>query len=137
MDEHDPVLDGEFVFRRIHRSFYTPGVATPVWPWAFRPNANDTTGISVFRAAVGSPASTLSMLDPAKAQDYYVARLSVEALGSLGLTIEPDPIPGGPPGHAVIVELSWPAYRAHKQRIKPILVELAKLASADVVHVAT
>jgi hypothetical protein len=94
MDEHDPVDDGEFVFRRIHRSFYTPGVATPVWPWAFRPNANDTTGISVFRASFGPPASILATLDPAKAQDYYVARLSVAALRILGLTVEPDPVLG-------------------------------------------
>jgi hypothetical protein len=55
----------------------------------------------------------------------------------LGLTVEPDPVPGGPPGHAVIPQLSWQAYQSQKQHWKPILVELAKLASSDIVHQQT
>ncbi len=134
MDEHDPVGDAEFVYRRIHRTFFDPAVLIPIRLGAFRPNPNDKTGLSVFRAGFGKPADTLVNIDPAKAKDYYVARLSAGELRKLGLTVEPDPVPGGPPGHAVIPELSWPAYQAQKQRWKPILVELAKLASADIVH---
>lgn len=137
MDERDPVDHSEFVYRRIHRSFFTAGAPTPVWPWAFRPNQNDATGISVFRASFATPTSILADVDPTKVDDYYIARLSVAALRNLGLTVEPEPVAGGSPGHAVVPELSWSAYQAKKQQVKPILVELAKLASADIVHSAS
>ena len=44
------------------------------------------------------------------------------------------PDPQGPAGHAVIPELSWPAYQADKQRLKQVQLELAKLASAGIVY---
>jgi hypothetical protein len=50
------------------------------------------------------------------------------------LTVLAAPDPSGPSGHAVIPELSWPAYQADKQRLKPIQLELARLASAELVH---
>jgi hypothetical protein len=126
--------DSEFVYRRIPGIYFNPGLPVPVQREAFRPNANDTAGLSVFRARFAQPLDTLVNVDPAKREDYYVARLSVEALRKLGLTVQPDPLPGGPPGHAVIPELGWNAYQANKVRWKPTLVALAKLASADVVH---
>ncbi|MBI2805466.1 MAG: hypothetical protein HYX68_10860 [Planctomycetes bacterium] len=134
MNEQDPIEDGEFVFRRIHRSLFAAGAAIPVWHSAFRPNGNDSTGLSVFREGFATPASILANVDPAKANDYYIARLPVAALRKLGLTVEPDPVAGGPLGHAVIPELAWPAYQAGKLQLKATLVELAKLASADIVH---
>jgi hypothetical protein len=134
MDEKDPVDDNEFVYRRIHPIFFDPALPIPVQGQAFRPNQNDTTGLSVFRATFAQPADTVANIDPAKAKDYYVARLAVRELRKLGLTVRPEPVPGGPLGHAVIPELSWPAYQAQKLHWKPILVELAKLASADIVR---
>jgi hypothetical protein len=98
MDEHDPVDDGEFVFRRIHRTFFDPRVQIPIQFPAFRPNPNDTTGLSVFRARFVQPADTLASLDPAKAKDYYVARLAVRDLRNLGLTVVPEPAPRRPTG---------------------------------------
>src|SRR5262249_24403525 len=135
MDERDPVDDGEFVYRRIHRTFLNPTAQIPIQFPAFRPTPNDTTGLSLFRARfLVQPQDTLAHVAPDKAKDYYVIWLAVRDLRNLGLTIVPEPDPGGPPAHAVIPELSWPAYQAEKQRCKPILVELAKLASADIVH---
>jgi hypothetical protein len=135
MDERDPVDDGEFVYRRIHRAFLNPTAPIPIQFPAFRPTPYDTTGLSVFRARfLVQPQDTLADAAPGKAKDYYVARLAVRDLRSLGLTVVPEPDPAGPLGHAVIAELSWSAYQAQKQRWKPILVELAKLASADIVH---
>jgi hypothetical protein len=134
MDERDPVDDSEFVYRRIHVSFVNPAVPIPVQLPAFRPNANDVTGLSVFREAFVSPADTLAAVDVAKVKEYYVARLAVASLRNLGLSVRPEPVPGGPLGHAVIPELSWQAYQADKRRWKPIIAELAKLASADIVH---
>ena len=49
MDENDPVDDSEFVYRRIHAQFYDPTLPISVQREAFRPNQNDTTGISVLR----------------------------------------------------------------------------------------
>ncbi|MBI3412067.1 MAG: hypothetical protein HY040_27365 [Planctomycetes bacterium] len=134
MDEHDPVDDGEFVYRRIHRSFFLASALIPIQFPAFRPNANDLTGISVFRAALAQPTDTLGNIQHDKIVEYYVSRLHVRELQKLGLSVVPEPLPTGPPGHAVIPELNWPSYRQHKQRWKPIIVELVRLASADVVH---
>jgi hypothetical protein len=134
MDELDPVDPSEFVYRRIHRTFVEPGAPILIQFPAFRPSAHDTTGLSVFRARFGQPADPLVSVDPAKATDYYVAQLSVTDLHNLGLTVVPEPVAAGPRGHAVIPELSVGAYRSHKRRWKPVLVELARLASAAIVH---
>ena len=58
---------------------------------AFRPTTNDATGLSVFRAGFLRPEDTLANVDPAKRNDYYVARLAVANLLSLGLTAVADP----------------------------------------------
>jgi hypothetical protein len=136
MDERDPVADTEFVFRRIHPSFYRADQALPVLYQAFRPAKQDTAGLSVLRAVLAQPQDTLPR-GPAKASGYWVARVAVIDIRKLGLTVAPDPILGGPPGHAVIPELSWDAYQTDKARWKPILAELARLASADIVRSAS
>ena len=135
MDEHDPVDEGEFVYRRIHRAFLDPTAPIPIQFPAFRPTANDATGLSFFRACLlGQPQDALANVPPEKARDYYVARLPVHDLRNLGLTVVPEPDSSGPLGHAVVPELRWADYQAQKQRWKPVLVELARLASADIVH---
>jgi hypothetical protein len=134
MNESEPVDDGEFVFRRIHPDFYDPSLPLPVQGRAFRPSHNDDTGLSVLRARFAQPKDCLANADPAKVAGYAVARLAVQDLRKLGLTVNPEPLPAGPPGHAVIPELSWQNYNANKKRCRPILAELAKLASADIVH---
>jgi hypothetical protein len=134
MDENDPVDETEFVYRRIHPNFYDASLPVAVDVKAFRPSQNDTTGLSVLRALFAQPQDTLAGRDPNKVSGFYVARLAVSDLRSLGLTVVPEPLPGGPLGHAVIPELSWAAYQAQKSHWKPILVELARLASADIVH---
>jgi hypothetical protein len=134
MDEHQPVAANEFVYRRIHRIYYTAGLLMPIQAAAFRPSQQDTTGLSVFRAAFLQPADTLANLGASKRNEYYVARIAVQDLYQLGLTVVPEPDPAGPPGHAVIPELGWQAYQGSKQRLKQVQVELAKLASAAIVR---
>jgi hypothetical protein len=134
MDEREPVDDSEFVFRRIHPIYYNSALPVPVQPEAFRPSRNDATGLSVLRARFALPQDTVANRDPAKVGEYYVARISVRALRDLGLSVNPEPVANGPPGHAVIPELSWPAYEADKQRLKLIQLDLAKLASVDIVY---
>jgi hypothetical protein len=134
MQEHDPVEDWEFVYRRIHRVYIDRTLPILVRREAFRPNQMDSTGLSVFRARFVQPLDTLANIAAEKAKHYYVAPVAVQALQDLGLTVTPDPVPGGPLGHAIIPELSWPAYQARKQHCKSIILALAKLASADIVH---
>jgi len=134
MDEHEPVEDSEFFYRRIHPNHFDAGLAIPVTREAFRPTEKDTIGLSVLRAGIAKPSDTLANLDQEKAKKYYVARLPVSELRKLGLTVVPNPISGGPPGHAVIPEISWDNYQAQKNHWKPILLALAKLASANIVH---
>jgi hypothetical protein len=137
MDEHQPVDASEFVYRRIHRVYYQADLPMPIQPAAFRPTKSDDTGLSVFRAGFLQPVDTLVNIEASKRGDYYVARLAVADLPRLGLIVVPDPGRNGPPGHAVIPELSEPAYRADKQRLKIIQVELARLASLAIVHQAS
>ena len=134
MDENEPVDEREFIYRRIAPLYYDAGLTISVQREAFRPTANDSTGLSVLRALFARPEDTLGNLDPQKAKEYYVARLAVRELRNLGLTVVPDPMPTGPPGHAVIPEMTHASYRGRKQHWQSICVELAKLASTDIVH---
>src|SRR5688572_16621900 len=98
-DQSAPVADDEFVYRRVPHSFYRQGLQPPVQAFAFRPNANDVTGLSVFRAGFLRPEDTLANVDPARRNDYYVVRLAVADLRALGVTVVADPDPNGPAGH--------------------------------------
>jgi len=132
-DQHEPVADDEYVYRRVPAAFYLPTLPVPVQFPAFRPNQKDATGLSVFRAKFVKPADTLANVAAAKRADYYVARLAVRDLLALGLSVVPEPHPAGPAGHAVVPELRWSAYEADKKRLKPGLLALAGLASKDIV----
>jgi hypothetical protein len=79
-DEHQPVEESEFVYRRIPEKYYDPDVPVPIPALAFRPSQRDTTGISVFRARFLTPAQTLAGVEASKRNAYYVARLAVSAL---------------------------------------------------------
>lgn len=133
-DETLPVAADEFILRRIHRVYYQADLPVPVQFAAFRPNAQDDTGLSVFRERFTTAADVLAGLPADKRADYYLARLAVSELRKLGLTVVPDPDPDGPTGHAVIPELSNSAYRAEKQRLKQVQLELAELAGQNLVH---
>jgi hypothetical protein len=133
-DDTLPVGDDEFVLRRVHRNHLDPALPMPVTVAAFRPNRNDTTGISVFREQFSRPEDVLAAIEADKRDDYYVVRLPVAELRKLGLTVRAEPEPGGPGGHSVVPELSDAAYQADKPRLKQVQVELARLASANIVH---
>ncbi len=133
-DESLTVEDSEIVYRRIHTSFVDVDAPIPISPAAFRPNPNDTTGLSVFRARFLSAADTLATVAALKRREYYIAGISAGDLLRLGLTIIPEPVAGGPRGHAVIPELSWAAYQADKKRLKEVQLELATIASKNIVH---
>jgi hypothetical protein len=132
-DELQPVDDSEFVYRRIPQHFCDPDLPFPIPALAFRPNQNDTTGISVFRARFVTPGGTLAGVDANRHNRYFVTRLAVSDLKRLGLTVVPEPDPNGPVGHCVIPELSWNTYQANKKPLREIQLELGKLASGGIV----
>src|SRR5262249_7787977 len=108
MPEQAPRLaDEEFVLRRIHRNHVDPGPPLLVGFTAFRPTPEDTAGLSVYREQHTAPADVAS--SGRKPGEYYVARLSVQALREMGLTVVADEQAAGPAGHALIPELSLEA----------------------------
>jgi hypothetical protein len=127
----DPVRPDEFVLRRIHKNHCTPDRPRVVHLAAFRPSREDSTGLSVFREAY-VPAAQVAA-SGRRAGEYVVVRLSVEALARLGLTVVPEEDPDGPPGHAVIPQLSFAEYERDKQRLKDVLLELARLGTQAII----
>lgn len=127
-----PVGDDEFVLRRIHRNHCTSDLPIAVHFAAFRPSREDAAGLSVFREKyVSAPQVAASGRKPG---EYFVARLSVQSLRRFGLTVIADNDPAAPPGHALIPELRLSEYEHNKQRLKDVLLELARLAVQAIVH---
>ena len=132
--EHDPVAPDEVVVRLVWTDYYSAGVVPPVLSRAFLPRADETDGISVFRAAcLADPADALGVIAEAKRDKYAIALLPVPGLLALVLTVRPAPI-AAVPGHAVLPELNVTAVRAGKDRWKAVMAQLAELASANVIR---
>jgi hypothetical protein len=124
----------ETVLRRIHKNHCSADLPRVVYLAAFRPSREDTNGLSVFLEAHTTAAEIAA--SGRKPGEYFVARLSVRALRQLGLTVVPDDAPGAPAGHALIPELRLSEYERDKQRLKDVLLDLARLASQAIVHEA-
>ena len=102
-DNIEPILDDEFLYRRIPAStgWYQSAKEPPLDPEAFRPNRYDTTGISVSREKYTSIAEA-ARGQPDK--DYYVAVFRAGDLRAAGLEVAARPVEGNP-GHAEISSL--------------------------------
>jgi hypothetical protein len=125
----DPIEPTEFVLRRIHRLHCDLDLPVPILLAAFRPNKMDTTGISVFRQRVVSASAVAAA--GRSPNDYFVAQLEVSELTALGLSVVFDE---PPPGHLRIPEITFEMYERDKIRWKPVLQELACLASARIIR---
>jgi hypothetical protein len=134
IQEHDAVEASEYILRRIHKDHYNASLPAPVLRLAFQPSKADVDGLSVFRERFIT-AAELARLGRTPGA-YYVARLLVAALHDLGLTIIPAPVIGLP-GHAIIPELNFSAYRQDKKRLDALQVQLARLAGSAIVHQAS
>jgi hypothetical protein len=101
----EPIDDDELLFRRVPVSagWHHPDQKPVLEPEAFRPNKNDSTGISLFRekyttieeAARGRPG-----------RSYYVAVLRAGDLRASGMDVVPRPLEGSP-GHVEIGNLTY------------------------------
>lgn len=127
-----PIQAEEFILRRVHHNHVDPGPPIAVNYTAFRPTPDDTAGLSVFREQYSTAAQVAAA--GRKPGEYYVVRLSVRDLQRLNLTVVPDEQPGGPPGHALVPELSVDSCKRDRARWREVQVRLAELANQNVVH---
>lgn len=131
--EGEPVSADEQVLRLIHPVYYKADLVLPIQPEAFRPLDSGESGISVFRAdCLNDPLDALTAIAEGKRALYYIARLAVADLKSLGLSVQPDPI-AALPGHALIPELNTVAYHQNKVFWKQVQRQLAEWASCNLV----
>jgi hypothetical protein len=131
-DRQGLVGQDEFVLRRIHRNHCQTDLPRVIHFAAFRPSHEDTRGLSVFRERSVSAAQVAA--SGRKPGEYFVARLSVQSLRDLGLTVVPDADASTLPGHALIPELALADYERDKPRLKDVLLELSRLAGQTIVH---
>jgi len=121
------------VLRLIHKNFYKASLPMSVQPEAFRPTANDDDGLSVFMEAEATPEQALQAVPEEKRPLYYVARIPIQELHQLGVSLRPVPIDEAP-GHAVIPEMTTQSYAQNKIASKERQKRLAEIASANIIH---
>jgi hypothetical protein len=104
-DETEPITDDELLYRRIPAALnlYDPHAKPHLLPDAFRPNQNDVTGLSVYRAKFKSVEEAAQGRE---GKSYYVAVLRTGDLRARGIEVVPRPI-AGDPGHAEIPGLTY------------------------------
>ncbi len=144
IDENSPVSTEERILRRVlnDEEYYDPSSEIlPVTPEAFRPTKWDLTGISVFRRLFIEPQDAAN--GGTNIKGYYVAQLLAGEIIDGGMTVEPDPIDGEDPsylpGHTAIPEINYIDFKdktnkEKKDKIKELQLELAILASKDIVY---
>src|SRR3989442_13542480 len=96
----EPIGDDELLYRRVPASLnlYDPTAVPNLLPDAFRPNANDTSGLSVHRAKYKSVEQAAR---GRAGKQYYVVILRAGDLRAKGIEVSPRPLEGDP-GHAEI-----------------------------------
>jgi hypothetical protein len=104
-DGTEPIADDELVYRRIpvSQGWFDSSLDSKPHPNAFRPRADDMTGLSVLRAEPHNTPEQAAR-GPSKS-GYYLAVLRVGDLRAAGLEIVPRPVTGIS-GHAEITNLT-------------------------------
>ncbi|HNQ23513.1 MAG TPA: hypothetical protein PKK06_10505 [Phycisphaerae bacterium] len=100
-----PIADDELLLRRIpaNPEYFNPDVDPHPSPFAFRPRADDNTGLSLVRMKF---ASVREVAANPRGKHYYVAVLRAADLRDHGLSVVPRPLPDNP-GHSEIPELTY------------------------------
>lgn len=132
-DESSPITPDEDVIRLIWEAFYQPDPHAKISESAFKPRADETDGISVFRAAcLADPRDVLAVMAPERQSKYVLALLPVAEIIALGLTVQPAKIEQVS-GHAVIPELNIDAFTADSRSSRVIQKALAAIAARNVI----
>ena len=113
----EPVADDELLFRRIPAStgWYDP-VTKSISPEAFRPNSNDTTGLSFSRASFNPGGASDEAARGRLGKQYYVSVLRAADLRAAGIDVIPKPQPPSNPGHAEAPALNYKDRRTNEAR---------------------
>jgi hypothetical protein len=130
--EQAPAPEHRYILRRVHKDRCTKTEPIEVLRGGFCPAEADRDGLSVYFEDQVHPA--LLAAYARKPLEAFVVRLPLKEVLELGFTVVPQEDPDGPPGHALIPELSFPSYEGNKKRWKPLQQELARLASNNIVH---
>lgn len=101
----DPIADDEILYRRIPAALnlYDPDAEPHILPDAFRPNENDATGLSVYRATY---ATIEDVARGREGKKYYVAVLRAGDLRAQGIDVVPRPLEDDA-GHAELPGLTY------------------------------
>ncbi len=133
MTGEEPVDPGEFVLRCIHRNNFDASQPVSVLRCEFEPKPRDAEGLSCYREQLLSAEQLANSGRSPGA--CYVARIAVQDLLALGLTVVPTP--GDLPGHVSVPELCYSAFCADKATSKAIQRQLALLASQSIIRQPT
>ena len=107
----DDIHPDTIILRRIPASHYNPSDHPPYTPHIFRPNKNDTTGVSVYIADDTSVEECAAL--GRTGNEYYVAKIRARDIFAIGLDIERRPIHNAA-GHAEIIGLTFATRREAK-----------------------
>ena len=102
-DGTEPIDDDELLYRRVPIVHFNQSNDPKPTPEAFRPHANDTTGLSIYRAKYKG---VEQVAQSPREQRYYVAVFRAGDLRACGIAVEPRPKPDDP-GHAELPGLTY------------------------------
>lgn len=120
-----PIDDDEYLYRRVPVKMVGWVRDQRVNHHAFRPNSNDTTGLSLERASLGSPEDAARGRSSA---GYYIARVKYKDLRELGLEVVPKPTDDRP-GHVELPRLNYENRKS--DQAEEWQVQLADLATNE------
>ena len=129
-DGTEPLAPAEIVFRRVSEKsgWYDPESDRPFDWLAFRPNAKDVRGLSVWREK-DKTAEQAAANGARSGRRYFVFCLRVDPLREASVVVEPSPEQGGP-GHASFVNMNTSAYQQNKNAVR----ELAEKIASDLIE---
>ncbi|MCC7290573.1 MAG: hypothetical protein IT449_00765 [Phycisphaerales bacterium] len=131
-DACDPIADDEIVLKHVteRSGWYDPSREVPVKWEAFRPNANDVNGKSVWRAkykTADEVARLATRFSNRKDHRYFVMSLRVGDLRRIGIQVAATPDEGqGELGHASLSNLNVAEYESHQDTFRALAERICR-----------
>lgn len=121
INEDSPILDEEWLYRRVHASMVDPD-GSPLSPKSFEPRTKgrdiDTDGISLYReCCLVSSDQLIASIPPDKRHLHGIVKIRVIEVKSAGMTVVPNK--AQIPGHVLIPEINARKYsKSNTEMIK-------------------
>jgi len=132
--EDEPITDDEWLIRLVWKTRVRPDRTPIIGISSFQPRDDEQTGISFFRlACLASPLDALNVVKEDNRDGNTIVLISVALIQKLHCTLRPDRIPQVA-GHVLMPEVNPVAYRAEKQRLETLFLQLALEASDHIVR---